>query len=104
MGKLPLFLVFVTILFPHISTGEFTQEREEILDSEGKFRVHWSIDYENEIVMFNLTCETTGFVGFGISSNGGMAGADIVIGGVNSDGRFYFTVTQIIFMSHNDCF
>ena len=33
---------------------------------------------------FQITCETTGWVGLGLSPNGGMAGADIAIGWVTA--------------------
>ena len=40
---------------------------------------HWSIDETNEILNFALIARATGWMGFGLSENGGMRGADMVI-------------------------
>ncbi|ODM91325.1 DBH-like monooxygenase protein 1 [Orchesella cincta] len=46
---------------------------------------------ESERVVFNVTVETRGWVGFGLSRRGKMPGADIVIGGVSPTGQPYFS-------------
>lgn len=61
------------------------------LDPRGKYVLEWDVDWTTERVTFNVTVETTGYVGFGLSSNGKMSGADIVIGGVMPSGKWYFT-------------
>jgi len=83
---------FLLLHFVSQISSEWTQEREQILDQNGHYFVHWSIDYENKLVRFNVTCLTTGYVGFGLSTNGGMTGSDIVIGGVHPNGTIYFEV------------
>ena len=40
--------------------------------------------------------EALGYVGFGISPNGGMTGADVVIGWVNDDGTAVFHVSKAL--------
>ena len=40
---------------------------------------HWSIDIENEVLHFALIARATGWMGFGLSENGGMRGADMMI-------------------------
>lgn len=60
-----------------------------VLDANGKYRLKWKFD--DKTVTFELEVETTGYVGFGLSSNGAMALSDIVIGGV-SNGRPYLQV------------
>uniref|UniRef100_A0A8C2H7N4 Monooxygenase, DBH-like 1, like n=1 Tax=Cyprinus carpio TaxID=7962 RepID=A0A8C2H7N4_CYPCA len=40
-------------------------------------------------ILFELTVNTSGWVGFGFSPKGGMTGADIVIGGVGPEGRYF---------------
>lgn len=67
-------------------------KRYEYLDSEGLFLVEWEAYLDTKSVVFELTVETTGFVGFGISPNGGMTGADIIIAGVHSNGSTYISV------------
>ncbi|XP_077992068.1 DBH-like monooxygenase protein 1 homolog [Glandiceps talaboti] len=58
------------------------------LDDLSKYQLYWKFD-DNKIT-FEVHVETLGYVGFGISPNGGMANADIVIGWVK-DGEVYFT-------------
>eukprot|EP00479_Gromia_sphaerica_P006051 TRINITY_DN171_c0_g2_i2.p1 TRINITY_DN171_c0_g2~~TRINITY_DN171_c0_g2_i2.p1 ORF type:complete len:404 (-),score=93.92 TRINITY_DN171_c0_g2_i2:155-1366(-) len=50
------------------------------LDGEGKFILYWNHDHVHGTVDFATEVETTGWAGFGISENGGMIGADVVIG------------------------
>lgn len=89
-------------LFLFLLTGTFlsclcvTLKRSEILDVNGKYLVDWDVDFEKEMIVFTLDVETTGFVGFGISMNPNMEGADIVIGGVSDDdGQTYFAVIYL---------
>ena len=44
------------------------------------------------ILIYQITCETTGWIGLGLSPNGGMTGADIAIGWITSDGKAYLQV------------
>lgn len=66
--------------------------RHEYLDSAGKYLVEWEAYTDTQTIVFELTVETTGFVGFGISPVGGMTGADIIIGGVYPNATSYFSV------------
>lgn len=59
----------------------------EVLDGEGKYILGWEISGDE--IIFEIEAETLGWVGFGISPQGGMTGADIFIGGVLSDGSPY---------------
>lgn len=63
-----------------------------------EYSVTW--DYDSSTsggnVTFEVVVETRGFVGFGLSPTGGMTSADIVIGGVGSDGTPYFMVTSLL--------
>ncbi len=63
----------------------------EHLDLEHKVRLKWGFDEIQGTILFELTVNTSGWVGFGFSPKGGMTGADIVIGGVGPSGS-YFTV------------
>ncbi|CAL8068054.1 unnamed protein product [Orchesella dallaii] len=70
--------------------SEFTQSL--ILDNpRGSYLLDQKIDWSAKRAVFNVTVKTTGFIGFGLSKNGEMEGADIVIGGVASNGEPYFT-------------
>ena len=62
------------------------------LDEDQKVKLYWNVSTENKEIYFTVVAQTTGWVGFGISSGQGrMAGADIVIGWVK-DGKPYFKV------------
>ena len=42
------------------------------------------------MVIFQVRVATTGYVGFGVSSNGGMAGADMVVGWVKDEDAYLY--------------
>jgi hypothetical protein len=62
--------------------------RSEILDGNGKFTLHWTV--EDKEVHFAAEVDTKGWFGFGIGSAGGMAGADIVLGWLDSVNKQVF--------------
>lgn len=62
---------------------------------EFQFQLYWKTIEKDEI-QFELHCRTNGWVGFGISPNGGMAGSDIMIGWVDSKGNAYLKDTHAI--------
>lgn len=55
------------------------------LKSEHEFEVYWSTTGKNpnDFITFEVHAKTKGYVALGFSPNGAMAGADIVVGGVN---------------------
>ncbi|XP_045074430.1 DBH-like monooxygenase protein 2 homolog [Coregonus clupeaformis] len=59
------------------------------LDSDNNVNLKWGFSEVQGTITFQLTVKTTGWVGFGLSPNGGMAGADIVIGGVGRNGNYF---------------
>ena len=62
------------------------------LDEDQKVKLYWNISLPNKEIFFTVEAQTTGWVGFGISSGQGrMKGADIVMGWVK-DGKPYFKV------------
>lgn len=61
-----------------------------VLDSEGKYWLSWGP--RGDRLAFRLEVRTAGYVGFGFSPTGAMAGADIVVGGV-AHGRPYLQVS-----------
>lgn len=71
-----------------------------VLDGKGKYHLYWKlpddIRADSEIV-FQTEVEAKGYVGFGLSPNGGMAGSDIITGWIKN-GEVYFQV-RIIFKS-----
>lgn len=86
------------------SADDFVGEKsigkhQEYLEKNGKYLVEWEAYTDTQTIIFELTAESTGFVGFGISPVGGMDGADIIIGGVYANGSYYFSV-RIFSFSH----
>lgn len=67
-------------------------KHQEYLDGDRKYFVEWEAYTDTQTIVFQLTVETTGYVGFGISPVGGMTGADIIIGGVYPNASHYFSV------------
>ncbi|KAK3516685.1 hypothetical protein QTP70_022190 [Hemibagrus guttatus] len=61
----------------------------EHLDSNHNVLLRWGFDLVKDTITFKVTVNTTGWVGFGFSPNGGMAGSDIVIGGVGPGGIYF---------------
>ena len=75
-------------------SSEFTNS--VALDEAQKVTLYWSVDWNAKSISFAVEAQTTGWVGFGISTGRGqMIGADIVIGGVTDDGKQYFTVEYV---------
>ncbi|XP_032817811.2 DBH-like monooxygenase protein 1 isoform X1 [Petromyzon marinus] len=74
-------------------------ERSAELDEGGRVRLSWSATragygdesggQRRESIAFRVEARTTGWVGLGFSPAGSMAGADLVIGGVTTNGKPY---------------
>ena len=74
----------------------------ELLPND-EYVIFWKFNKED--ITFEVHAQTTGWVGFGLSPNGGMAGSDMVIGWVPSDGgETVLTVTKLNFLGHSDPF
>lgn len=71
--------------------GNNPYRRRETLDHGGKFQLEFEVDQVQSVITFNVTVRTRGWVGFGLSDSGKMSGADIIIGGVTSHGKSYFS-------------
>eukprot|EP00731_Ephydatia_muelleri_P011381 Em0006g275a len=71
--------------FPFSSTLASNQATGQPL-----YQLQWTFDDVRKTITFNVVVHTTGWVGFGLSPDGGMVGSDVVIGWVSSDGRTYF--------------
>ena len=78
-----------------IAKGDLSSEftNSAALDEAEKLTLYWSVDWNARSISFAVEAQTTGWVGFGISTGRGqMIGADIVIGGVIDNGNQYFSV------------
>lgn len=99
MVRMLFILNLIVLLFGVLvqSEGNYVGEKsigkqQDYLDNDKKYLVEWEAFTDTQTIIFELTAETTGYVGFGISPVGGMTGADIVIGGVFPNGTWYFSV------------
>ncbi|XP_060907402.1 DBH-like monooxygenase protein 2 homolog [Labrus mixtus] len=61
----------------------------EYLDQNELVCLKWGFDSLQGDITFKLVVNTTGWVGFGLSPNGGMQGADIVMGGLGPSGSYF---------------
>lgn len=96
---------FVILLYASLESFHAANAKKDLsseftnlaaLDEAQKVTLYWNVDWKARSISFAVEAQTTGWVGFGISSGGGqMIGADIVIGGVTDDGNQYFTVGYI---------
>lgn len=69
-----------------------------------KVLLEWQIDLDREVIIFDITARTTGYVGFGlkrpsksanrteVENHEGMYDTDIVIGGIYPNGSSYLIV------------
>lgn len=64
--------------------------------AEGGWQESWGLRLLimtlNFLPYLQITCETTGWVGLGLSPNGGMAGADLAVAWVSADGEAFLEV------------
>jgi len=62
------------------------------LDDYGRYNVFYSYDVDAKTIRMAVQVQTTGWIGFGFSPNGGMVGSDVVIGWVDKFGYTFFQV------------
>ncbi|XP_064598301.1 DBH-like monooxygenase protein 1 homolog [Liolophura sinensis] len=93
---LPYGLFLCVVMFISTSAKIFPKDlsavklpHSVVLDEDEKFHLWW--DFDEEKVIFEVRVKTLGYVGLGLSPNGGMTGADVIMGGVSDvDGKVFF--------------
>ncbi len=75
-----------------LSSFSSAARQEKSLDRNGQYVMGWEVDEEKGEIVFDVAVETQGYVGFGLNHKSDMTKADIVIGGVDSQGKAYFGV------------
>lgn len=110
--ELAVLLIMSLLFFPrvladshdhhHHHTVDLTEKYsfKSVLQNEGShvYTLHWRFDSEVRRISFAVNVSTTGWVGFGLSPNGGMAGADVVIGWVDAKKNTHFHVSMSTFV------
>ena len=73
------------ILYP-LEPSEIYTHHDSVFDSDpSQYHVYWKI-LSNDQIQFEVHVKTLGWVGLGVSTNGGMKGSDIVIGWYDTSG------------------
>ena len=97
------FVVLVTVLisssalvhatYDH-SSWELSRryDHELQLDDDGRFKMFYSYDLDDKTIMIAVQVQTTGWIGFGFTPNGGMTGSDVEIGWVDKFGYAFLQV------------
>lgn len=65
-------------------------DKNFFLDNNGQYRLFWKI--AGDEIVFEVHVATLGWIGLGFSPQGGMTGADIMVGGVKN-GQTYIYVS-----------
>ena len=60
---------------------------------ENMYYLYWN--YTTTDILIELQVKTTGWIGFGLSPNGGMDGADVIIAWIDANGKSNFTDRHI---------
>lgn len=68
---------------------------KDFLDEKKTYFLEWSVEWNNKLLLFNITVKGLGWVGLGFSKDGTMKDADIVVAGVSPNRRPYITVRVI---------
>lgn len=66
--------------------------------NDGKYILETSVTLDG-VLSVKVTCETTGWVGFGLSPNGSMINSDLIIGGYDERGA-YLGVSDLTIVTH----
>ena len=80
-----------SVSIPGIVTTE-NYTHDSILDKDQNYVLFWK--YNTTHVTFEVHVKTRGYVGFGISSDGQMSPADVVVGWVAENGTTHFGVSK----------
>lgn len=96
MFSIPLFGALLISLIPWVSLASLDEKysfKSVLHNRNGNMYVlHWKFSVEEKTITFAVNVSTPGWVGFGLSPNGGMVDSDVVIGWVK-DGKAYFHVS-----------
>jgi hypothetical protein len=78
----------------------YTHSRIVDDDEPSLYQIYWKLVENDESIQFEVHCKTLGWVGFGISPNGGMPGSDIALGWVDIKGKAHLRVIYKLTIIH----
>ena len=81
-------------LSPLIPSESYTHSIQVDEDDDKLYKLYWKLINNDNEILFELHCKTTGWVGFGLSPNGNMMG-DFAIGWVDKNGKAYLKDTHV---------
>lgn len=79
----------------HIDVSNYPFSKVLSADGRGnpRYTLYWNFSVAAETISFVVNVSTNGWVGFGVSPNGGMVNSDVVIGWVNDAGQPFLHVS-----------
>ena len=96
MKKLVLYAALLCLGYcAHIDLDTYLFSSVLKTDSEGSplYTLYWNFSTPEQTITFAVKARTNGWVGFGVSPNGGMINSDVVIGWVNDEGQAFLHVS-----------
>ena len=67
-----------------LHTGDYTYSATLYDQGDDSYELYWSFDRDAETISFAVEVSTTGWVGFGLSPDGGMVNSDVVLAGLTT--------------------
>ena len=96
LKNLVLFAALVCLGYcDHIDLDAYPFNSVLRADNDGSplYTLYWNFSTAEETITFAVKAKTNGWVGFGVSPNGGMVNSDVVIGWVNAEGQAFLQVS-----------
>ncbi|XP_043935135.1 putative DBH-like monooxygenase protein 2 [Protopterus annectens] len=81
--------LFCMYVLHHTTCQQGRLRFSQYLDRNGDVLLSWDLNSSTDEITIELVVNTTGWIGFGLSKNGAMNGADIVIGGVKNNSTYF---------------
>ena len=99
----PTLPAFFLPFFPCMGLLSSAHLHEDLADRYSNFKLlsspsyelYWDVDEPSGNLPLAVRVNTTGWVGFGVSPNGGMSNSDVVMGWVEDDGTVVFQVVHL---------
>ena len=81
--------IFYNCLNAQVYDSKSIFVNQQVVQGPDQYLLFWN--YSDTEIIFKVVVKSTGWIGFGLSPNGGMINSDVVIAFKKSDGSFNFT-------------